>query len=171
MAGTYIAQPVDDYPPPTPVRQGLLAQLGACFWEYQFSPPIQLTDSAHQTVQVLGFRISLSVRNVAPYTVSVVLGVTLEVTWPPQWNGFPPYGFSGPLVPGQNSDRALALVRLLEAFRRLDPHRPRNLRCLLQLLIASLTTPAASVRSAAGPGAARGLPAAKLPTIGAARTL
>jgi hypothetical protein len=84
------------------VQQGLLAQLGACFWEYQFSPPIQLIDSAHQTVQVLGFRISLSVQNVAPYTVSVVLGVTLELSWP-GWSAFPPYGFSGPLVSGQNS--------------------------------------------------------------------
>ncbi len=113
VAGTYIAQPVDDYPPPTPVQQGLLAQLGACFWEYQFSPPIQLTDSAHQTVQVLGFRISLSVRNVAPYTVSVVLGVTLELSWP-GWSAFPPYGFSGPLVPGNNS---IALLPLFDCSK------------------------------------------------------
>ena len=73
-----------------------------------------MTDSAHQTVQVLGFRISLSVQNVAPYTVSVVLGVTLELTWPPQWNGFPPYGFSGPLVPGQNS---IALLPLFDCSK------------------------------------------------------
>ena len=157
VAGTYVVQRVDDYPPPVGVRQGLRGPARGVFLGIPLQPSqSRLTDSANQTIQVLGFRISLSVQNVAPYTVSVVLGVTLEVTWPPQWNGFPPYGFSGPLVPGQNSIALIALVRLLEALRRLDPHRPRNLRCLLQLLIAFLTTPATSARSAAGPGVARG---------------
>ena len=98
VAGTYVVQRVNDYPPPIAVRQGLRGpRLGACFWRYCSTQPFRLPTRPIRPSRswVFGHQLERSERRA--YTVSVVLGVTLELSWP-GWSAFPPYGL--PRAPG-----------------------------------------------------------------------
>lgn len=106
--GTYTVTHTTDWAP-VKTQQGLTEGLGACFWQYSFDNPVQIQDSASNQVTVKGIRVSLSIGNTSPYNVSIVAGCTVILEWPPQWDQFPPYGFSGPLTIEANSGVYLPL--------------------------------------------------------------